>query len=346
MAPLAAAAPPTARGRELTLPARVPALRMRTLTVNGTPLAGAPWQLWRRPARQCCGLNGSRLWQFAGGRRARQQFRRICMAQFRKLRSDEGRHRLESPRHRILRDFYRSYALQLGRLPARLGGGAAGGTSRLGLGGLNGGRSGFNNFGLNGNRFGFGGSGFNNFGGNRFGFGGYGGFGFNNFGLGFNRFGFGCCGFGFGLGFGRPWGWGGWGFAGWGGWDPWLGLGLWGWPTYGYGGYDPWWDWNGFYDSPSIDYSAPPDQSAEPPYDQPPPDQPQSDQSPYGQADNVLPFYAAPPAGSSSSSTPADSTATSTAQIAQPRTNCFTSRRAMFTRSPTAGSPMASCITF
>ena len=176
---------------------------------------------------------------------------------------------------------------------------AAGGTSRLGLGGLNG-SLGFNNFGPNGNRFGFGGLGFNNFGGNRFGFGGYGGFGFNNFGFG---------GLGFGLGFGRRWGWGGWGFGwGWGGWDPWFGLGLWGWPAYGYG-YDPFWDWNGFYDSPSIDYSAPPDPSAEPPYDQPPPDQLQPDQSPYGQANNELPFYAAPPAGSSSSSTPADSTA-------------------------------------
>ncbi len=39
MAPLAAAAPPAARGRGLTLPARAPALRMRTLTANGIPLA-------------------------------------------------------------------------------------------------------------------------------------------------------------------------------------------------------------------------------------------------------------------------------------------------------------------
>ena len=37
MAPLAAAVP-AARGRELTLPARAPALRMQTLTANGIPL--------------------------------------------------------------------------------------------------------------------------------------------------------------------------------------------------------------------------------------------------------------------------------------------------------------------
>src|SRR5579872_2480810 len=80
------------------------------------------WQLWCRPARQCCDLNGSQLWQFAGELRAQRQFRRICVAQFRKFRSDEGRHRLESPRRRILRDFYRSYALRLVCLPARLGG--------------------------------------------------------------------------------------------------------------------------------------------------------------------------------------------------------------------------------
>jgi len=38
MAPLAAAAPPAARGRGLTLPARAPALLMQTLTVSGIPL--------------------------------------------------------------------------------------------------------------------------------------------------------------------------------------------------------------------------------------------------------------------------------------------------------------------
>ena len=42
MARLAAGARPTARGRELTLPERVPALLMRTLTVNGIPLGGTP----------------------------------------------------------------------------------------------------------------------------------------------------------------------------------------------------------------------------------------------------------------------------------------------------------------
>jgi hypothetical protein len=182
-------------------------------------------------------------------------------------------------------------------------GGLAGGTSRSGLNRL--GRSGFNNFGLNNNiRFGFGDNGFNHFGGNRFGFGGFGGFGFNNVGFGFNRFGFGCCGFGFGLGFGRPWGWGfGWG---WNAWDPfWLGLGPW-----NASWYDPWWDWNGFYAPPAIDYSAPP-VPPQPPYVQPPPDQAPSDQSPYGQADNVLPFYATPPATSSSAA--ADSTGNSAA---------------------------------